>query len=96
MQVGVRGRGERVIRIRQVSVRGGRVHDVTSLCGRPAAEKIGIFCPRAIEFMTSMVEIPVWIISSGYMREYGLIGEPVQGDKRACGDSVQRPLAVNV
>lgn len=23
-----------------------------------------------------MVEIPVWIISSGYIREYGLMGEP--------------------
>ena len=34
--------------------------------GRPAAEKMGIFWPRAIEFITSMVEIPVWIISSGY------------------------------
>ena len=36
-----------------------------SLCGRPAAEKSGIFCPRATEFMQSMVEMPVWIISSG-------------------------------
>jgi hypothetical protein len=51
---------------------------MTSLWGRPAAEKIGIFCPRAIEFITSMVEIPVWIISSGYMREYGLMGDPSQ------------------
>lgn len=49
---------------------------MTSLWGRPAAEKIGIFCPRAIEFITSMVEMPVWIISSGYMREYGLMGDP--------------------
>lgn len=31
----------------------------------PAAEKSGIFCPRAIEFITSIVEMPVWIISSG-------------------------------
>lgn len=31
----------------------------TSLCGKPAAEKIGIFWPRAIEFIASMVEIPV-------------------------------------
>lgn len=29
-----------------------------------------------MEFIVSMVEIPVWIISSGYMREYGLIGHP--------------------
>ena len=36
-----------------------------SLWGRPAAEKSGIFCPRAIEFITSMVPMPVWIISSG-------------------------------
>lgn len=32
--------------------------ELTSLWGRPAALKIGIFCPRAIEFITSMVEIP--------------------------------------
>jgi hypothetical protein len=31
----------------------------------PAAEKSGIFWPRAMEFMVSMVEMPVWIISSG-------------------------------
>lgn len=37
----------------------------TSLCGRPAAEKSGIFWPRAMEFMTSMAEMPVWIISFG-------------------------------
>nr|CAD7200051.1 unnamed protein product [Timema douglasi] len=37
----------------------------TSLWGKPAAEKIGIFCPRAIEFITSIAEMPVWIISSG-------------------------------
>ena len=36
-----------------------------SLCGRPTAEKIGIFCPRAIEFMVSILLMPVWIISSG-------------------------------
>ena len=30
-----------------------------SLCGRPAAEKSGIFCPRAMEFMVSIVEMPV-------------------------------------
>ena len=35
----------------------GRV--VTSLCGKPLAEKIGIFCPRAILFMPSMADIPV-------------------------------------
>ena len=37
----------------------------TSLWGSPAAEKMGIFCPRAILFIVSIVEIPVWIISSG-------------------------------
>jgi len=31
----------------------------------PAAEKRGIFWPLAMEFMTSIVEMPVWIISSG-------------------------------
>mmetsp|Transcript_3047 Transcript_3047/g.8408 ORF Transcript_3047/g.8408 Transcript_3047/m.8408 type:complete len:252 (-) Transcript_3047:107-862(-) len=48
----------------------------TSLCGKPAPENRGIFCPRAIEFITSMVEMPVWIISSGYVRFCGLIGIP--------------------
>lgn len=38
---------------------------LTSLWGSPAAEKMGIFCPRAMLFMTSMGEMPVWIISSG-------------------------------
>lgn len=47
-----------------------------SLWGRPAAEKSGIFCPLAIEFITSMVEIPVWIISSGYVLSLGLIELP--------------------
>ena len=37
----------------------------TSLCGKPAAENIGIFWPLAMEFITSIAEIPVWIISSG-------------------------------
>lgn len=48
-----------------------------SLCGKPAAEKRGIFCPLAIEFMVSIVEMPVWIISSGYVRSAGLIEEPL-------------------
>lgn len=38
---------------------------ITSLWGNPAAEKIGIFWPRAILFMASMAEMPVCIISSG-------------------------------
>ena len=38
---------------------------LTSLWGRPAAEKMGIFWPLAIEFIPSIAEIPVWIISSG-------------------------------
>ena len=42
--------------------------------GRPDAENSGIFWPRAIEFITSMAEIPVWIISFGYVRAYGLMG----------------------
>jgi hypothetical protein len=37
-----------------------------SLWGRPEEEKMGIFWPRAIEFIVSMAEIPVEIISSGY------------------------------
>jgi hypothetical protein len=37
-----------------------------SLWGRPDEEKMGIFWPRAMEFIVSMAEIPVEIISSGY------------------------------
>lgn len=37
-----------------------------SLWGRPDEEKMGIFWPRAIEFIVSIAEIPVEIISSGY------------------------------
>mmetsp|Transcript_12140 Transcript_12140/g.39921 ORF Transcript_12140/g.39921 Transcript_12140/m.39921 type:complete len:267 (+) Transcript_12140:696-1496(+) len=47
-----------------------------SLCGRPAALKSGIFCPRAIEFITSMEEMPVWIMSCGYVRSEGLMEAP--------------------
>lgn len=36
-----------------------------SLCGRPFAENKGIFWPLAIEFIVSMAEIPVYIISRG-------------------------------
>ena len=39
--------------------RGKKMSQLTSLCGRPAAEKMGIFWPRAILFMVSMAEIPV-------------------------------------
>ena len=35
-----------------------------SLWGRPAAAKSGIFCPLSTELMTTIVEIPVCIISS--------------------------------
>ena len=48
-----------------------------SLWGSPAAEKRGIFWPRAMEFMVSIVEMPVWIISSGYVRSAGLMDAPV-------------------
>mmetsp|Transcript_17838 Transcript_17838/g.53744 ORF Transcript_17838/g.53744 Transcript_17838/m.53744 type:complete len:203 (+) Transcript_17838:5043-5651(+) len=48
-----------------------------SLCGSPAALNSGIFCPRAMLFMMSMVEIPVWIISSGYVRSAGLMDAPL-------------------
>ena len=58
-----------------------------SLCGRPAAENSGIFCPLAIEFMTSMVEIPVWIISSGYVLSLGLMGIPWMSKKASARTS---------
>lgn len=37
----------------------------TSLWGRPAAEKMGIFCPRATEFITSMAEMPGFCLCVG-------------------------------
>jgi hypothetical protein len=49
----------------RMGVNGGRECVRTSLCGSPAAEKMGIFCPLAMLFMPSIAEIPVWIISSG-------------------------------
>lgn len=49
---------------------------LTSLWGSPAAENMGIFWPRAMLFMVSMAEIPVCIISSGYIRDQGLMGCP--------------------
>lgn len=48
-----------------------------SLWGRPAAENRGIFWPRAMLFITSTVDTPVWIISSGYVRSEGLMEEPI-------------------
>ena len=38
---------------------------LTSLWGKPAAEKIGIFWPLAMLFIVSIADMPVWIISSG-------------------------------
>ena len=38
---------------------------LTSLWGSPAAENIGIFCPRAMLFIVSIAVMPVCIISSG-------------------------------
>ena len=53
--------------------------------GLPAAEKSGIFWPRATEFIVSIAEMPVWIISSGYVREYGLIGIPRHNNQTVMG-----------
>mmetsp|Transcript_69951 Transcript_69951/g.176250 ORF Transcript_69951/g.176250 Transcript_69951/m.176250 type:complete len:232 (+) Transcript_69951:602-1297(+) len=48
-----------------------------SLCGRPAAENSGSFCPRTTEFIVSMALMPVWIISFGYTRDFGFRGAPL-------------------
>lgn len=53
-----------------------QIYAPISLCGRPLAEKSGIFYPLAIEFITSIEEIPVYIISYGYILLYGFIGIP--------------------
>mmetsp|Transcript_17087 Transcript_17087/g.55789 ORF Transcript_17087/g.55789 Transcript_17087/m.55789 type:complete len:225 (-) Transcript_17087:125-799(-) len=65
-----------------------------SLCGRPAAENRGIFWPRATEFMQSMVEMPVWIISSGYVRTCGLMGMPLMS--RYSSASTGGPLSMGL
>src|SRR5919201_838436 len=49
----------------------------TSLCGNPAPEKRGSFCPRTRVLSPSIVEIPVWMNSAGCSRETGLIAAPV-------------------
>src|SRR5947209_3910326 len=49
----------------------------TSLCGWPAPENRGSFCPRTRVFRPSIVEMPVWMNSAGCSREYGLIAQPV-------------------
>ena len=48
-----------------------------SLWGKPEPEKIGSFWPLTKVFIPSMVEIPVWINSSGNSREAGFIGLPL-------------------
>src|SRR5438128_10497288 len=49
----------------------------TSLCGSPAPENSGSFCPRTRVFRPSIVEMPVWMNSAACAREYGLIAAPV-------------------
>ncbi len=49
----------------------------SALCGSPAAEKIGSFCPLTRVFMPSMLEMPVWMNSDGSSLLYGLMPEPV-------------------
>ncbi len=51
------------------------------LWGRPAPEKSGSFCPRTSVLSTSIVEIPVWMKSSGYSREAGLMGLPLMSTR---------------
>src|SRR5438309_11046509 len=53
----------------------------TSLCGRPAPENRGSFCPRTSVLRPSIVEMPVWMNSAGCSREYGLIAEPVMSTR---------------
>lgn len=40
-----------------------QIYAPISLCGKPLAENNGIFYPLAIEFITSIAEIPVYTIS---------------------------------
>ncbi len=47
-----------------------------SLCGRPEPEKIGSFWPLTSVLVPSIVEIPVWMNSSGGILEYGFIEAP--------------------
>mmetsp|Transcript_15425 Transcript_15425/g.43831 ORF Transcript_15425/g.43831 Transcript_15425/m.43831 type:complete len:232 (+) Transcript_15425:292-987(+) len=63
-----------------------------SLCGRPAAENSGSFCPRTTEFIVSMALMPVWIISLGYTRDLGLRGAPLMSRKSSA--STAGPLSI--
>eukprot|EP00438_Fugacium_kawagutii_P014061 Skav204168 [mRNA] locus=scaffold903:408718:420898:- [translate_table: standard] len=65
-----------------------------SLCGRPAAEKSGNFCPRTTEFMVSMALIPVWIISLGYTRDLGFKGAPLMS--RNSSAKTEGPLSMGL
>ncbi len=49
----------------------------TSLWGRPAAEKMGSFCPLTRVLVPSMVEIPVWMKALGFSRDAGLMAAPM-------------------
>src|SRR3990170_2694800 len=60
------------------------IWSATSLCGRPAPENSGSFCPRTSVLSPSIVEMPVWMNSAGCSREYGLIAAPVIST-RFCG-----------
>jgi hypothetical protein len=67
----------------------GATAGASEAAGLPAAEKSGIFWPRATEFIVSIAEMPVWIISSGYVREYGLIGIPIHNNRNNHGASAR-------
>mmetsp|Transcript_69950 Transcript_69950/g.176247 ORF Transcript_69950/g.176247 Transcript_69950/m.176247 type:complete len:204 (+) Transcript_69950:185-796(+) len=65
-----------------------------SLCGRPAAENKGNFCPRTTEFIVSIAEIPVWIISLGYTRDFGFSGAPLMSKNSSA--STAGPLSIGL
>ncbi len=48
----------------------------SSLCGRPEPEKIGSFWPFTNVFVTSIVDTPVCMKSSGSSRENGFMASP--------------------
>ena len=53
------------------------------LCGSPAPENIGSFCPLTSVFIPSMTDIPVWMNSVGKSRLSGFIILPLMSKKSA-------------
>ena len=66
-----------------------------SLWGNPAAENKGIFCPRAIEFMVSMVEMPA-MGARRHCSDACTTGQAILQVHRCAGDACTVPKYVQL